>query len=193
MLDTFDARQSSRRTRNTRRIRRTLAAAGAVVAAAALSAPGIAAAEVGGSSPLRPHQPLIATGTGKVTDKMPFCFSGAPGPCGWFVEGTHRGTPIRSGTFFAMIDDEKAASARRCVPATYSGLLYESADDYIAHVAEGRVCPDHAGGYVFTGRFDGPSGFGRFREVSSGRGRILVTLPAHGSVTIAIGAHLRVG
>lgn len=122
-------------------------------------------AEDGGSPPLRDKQLLIVGGKGKVTGELPFCFNGAPGPCGWIVEGKHTGTPIRFGTFFAATDDGNAASPRRCVPATYSGLLSETPTDQISHVAEGQVCPTGAGGYVFPGRFDGVSSAGRFSEI----------------------------
>jgi hypothetical protein len=179
----------------THRIRRTLARplVLALAAATALSAPTAAAAETGGSSPLRDKQLIIAVGKGQVTDEPPFCFTGAPGPCGLIVQGTHKGSPIRSGTFFAMIDNGNAASPRRCVPATFSGLLYATPDDAIAQVSEGKVRPHGAGGYVFTGRFDGASGTGQFREVSKGSGRLRVTVAANGSATLTLAGRLRVG
>ena len=76
------------------------------------------------------------------------------------------------------------------MPASYTGLLYDSPTDEIAHLAEGQVCPDRAGG-SFTGRSDIGSGTGRFQEVSGGRGRVLVTMPANGSVTVTLAGHLR--
>ena len=102
----------------------------ALAAAAALTATTGAAAEEGGGSPapLRDKQLFIAVGKGKVTGEVPFCFNGVPGPCGWFVQGTHNGRPISSGTFHAAIDDGNAASPRRCAPATYSALLYDTPD-----------------------------------------------------------------
>ena len=60
-------------------------------------------------------------------------------------------------------------------------------------MAEGQVCPNGAGGYVFTGRFDIAGGTGRFRDVSSGSGRLRVTLAANGSATLTFAGHLRIG
>lgn len=193
MLATSNTQQSSNSTRLTRRIgriRRILMVV--LAAAAALSIPAVAAAEAGESSLLRTRQPLVAVGTGKVTGELPFCFNGAPGPCGWIVEGKHTGTPIRSGTFFAAIDDGNAASPRRCVPAIYSGLLNDGPADAIAQVSEGRVCPNAAGGYAFTGRIDFGGGSGRFQEISGGRGRVLVNMAANGSTLTLVG-HIRTG
>jgi len=194
MLATSNAQQTSHHTRRAIRIRRLgRALLVALAAAAALSTPAVAGAESGGSSPLRDTQLILAVGKGRVTGDVPFCFNGAPGPCGWIVQGTHQGTPIRSGTFFAAIDDGDAASPRRCVPAVYSGLMFETPDDAMAQVSEGKVCPNGAGGYVFTGRFDSLSGNGRFREVSGGRGHLRVTVAANGSATLTLTGHIRTG
>lgn len=180
--------QSSRK----RRLRRTLLVA--LAAAAALTAPTVgAAADGSGSAPLRDKQQLIATGKGKVTDELPICFNGAPGPCGWIIQGTHKGTPISSGTFFAAIDDGGATTTRRCVPATVSGLLYETPDDAITQIGGGKLCPNGAGGHVFTGRVDIAGVSGRFQDVSSGHGRIRVTIAKDGSATLTLTGHLRVG
>ncbi len=172
------------------RLRRTLLVA--LAAGAALTVP-TATAAAGGVPPLRDKQLITASGKGEVTEGLPFCFNGARGPCGWIVQGSHKGTPIRSGTFFAMIDDGHAASPRRCVPATYSGLLYETPDDAIAQVGDGKVCPNGAGGYVFTGRVDIAGVSGRFQDVSSGRGRVLVTMTANGAATLTLSGHIRTG
>ena len=49
------------------------------------------------SPPLRDKQLLIASGKGKVTDELPFCFHGAPGPCGWIVQAPQGHTdPLRN-------------------------------------------------------------------------------------------------
>lgn len=178
--------------RKKRRLRRTLLVA--LAAAAALTAPTVGAAARGGASPpLRDQQLLIAIGKGKVTGELPFCFNGAPGPCGWIIQGSHKGSPIRSGTFFAAIDDGGAASPRRCVPASLSGLLYETADDAITQVGEGQVCPNGAGGHVFTGRVDIAGVSGRFQDISSGRGRVWVSIAKNGSATLTLTGHISVG
>jgi len=180
--------------RKKRRLRRTLLVA--LAAAAAFTAPTVEAAadaEGGGLPPLRDKQLLIASGKGKVTDQLPFCFNGAPGPCGWIVEGTHKGTPIRSGAFFAAIDDGKAASPHRCVAATISGLLYETPDDAITQVGEGQVCPNGAGGHLFTGRVDIAGVSGRFQDLSSGRGHVLITIAKNGSTTLNLTGQIRIG
>lgn len=187
-MPTISTTQQSGRPK--RRLRRTLLVAWA---AAALTAPTVGAAAEAVSPPLRDKQLLIASGKGKVTDELPFCFNGAPGPCGWIVQGTHQGTPISSGTFFAAIDDGHAASPRRCVPATLSGLLYETPDDAIAQVGDGKVCPNGAGGHVFTGRVDIAGVSGRFQDVSSGHGRVLVTIAKNGSATLTLTGHIRIG
>lgn len=192
MLAHVNTQQTSHRTPRGNRIRRLGWALLVAVAATALSTPAVAGAESGGSSP-RDKQLILTVGKGKVTGEWPFCFNGAPGPCGWIVQGTHQGTPIRSGTFYAVIDDGDAASPRRCVPAVYSGLLYETPDDAMAQVSEGKVCPHRAGGYVFTGRFDSLSGNGRFREVSDGSGHVQVTIARNGSATVTLTGYIRVG
>ena len=76
---------------------------------------------------------------------------------------------------------------------SYSALLYDGPDDQIAHTAEGQLCPDRAGGRLFTGRFDNGVGYGRFRDVSSGRGHVRVTTAGNGSATLTIAGHLRTG
>ena len=126
-----------------------------------------------------------------MTDQLPFCFNGAPGPCGWIVQGTHKGTPIRSGTFYAAIDDGHASTPRRCVPATLSGLLYETPDDAFSQIGEGELCSNGAGGHVFTGRVDIAGVSGRFQDVSSGR--VLVTIAKNGSAALTLTGQIRVG
>ena len=163
--------QSSRKKR---RLRRTLLVA--LAAAAAFTAPTVEAAadaEIGGSPPLRDKQLLIASGKGKVTDECPSASTVPPAPAaGSFRAPTRARRSVRE-RFFAAIDDGNAASTRRCVPATFSGLLYETPDDAITQVGEGKVCPNGAGGHVFTGRVDIAGVSGRFQDVSSGRGHIL--------------------
>lgn len=162
--------------------------------AAALVTPAVARSSGdGGSSRLTAAQLLVAGGIGKVAGELPVCFNGAPGPCGPIVEGKLTGTPIRSGTFFAAIDDGGAADARRCVPATMSGLLTENPTDTIAYSATGRLCPRGGGGQVFDGRVDLGAGTGRFQDISSGRGRVVVTASARGAAAFSLVAHLRVG
>ena len=178
------------------RLRRTVILA--LAAVAAVSAPQSAAAAGGEAPDPRPRQPLVAVGEGKVTDPLPFCFNGAPQPCGWIIQGTHSGTPIHSGTFYAAIDNGGIASSRHCVPAIYSGILYDAQANELAHTADGRVCPNGAGGHVFTGRSDdisgnGLSGDGRFGDVSGGRAHIRVTVSPNGSARLFIAGHLRTG
>lgn len=143
-----------------------------LAAAAALTAPSIGAAAAGGGR--RHHCATSSCSSPAAKERSPTnCPSAStvpPAPAAGSFR-PHRGTPIRSGTFFAAIDNGQAAPPRRCVPATLSGLLYETPDDAITQVGDGTVCPNGAGGHVITGLVDIAGVSGRFRDVSSGHGR----------------------
>lgn len=143
---------------------------------------GIAVPVAAAEDALRPRRALAVDGTG-VADPDP-CLD-RPGRCGWMLKGTLAGIPIAHGTFFSVIDDDGAANPDHCVPATYAGLLGAGPDQTIAHVAEGEVCPDGAGGSVFAERFRITGGLGPFDGIR-GRGHIVAVVGADGSGSIDV-------
>ncbi len=106
-----------------------------------------------------------------------------PGRCGFTLKGTLAGRPA-DATFFSIIDDGGRADSGRCVPASYAGLFGDGPDQSIAHVSEGRLCPDGHGGLRFEGRYRITGGLGAFGGIR-GRGRLVVLMPADGSVTVS--------
>ena len=102
------------------------------------------------------------------------------------VSGSLDGQPADE-TFFSVIRDDGAADAGGCVRAHYAGLLGDGPDQSIGHVADGSLCPDGSGGFVFEGRFKITGGLGSF-DGARGRGDITVAFGADGSATLtAIG------
>ena len=80
-------------------------------------------------------------------------------------------------TFFSVIDDDGGADRGRCVNARYAGLFGDGPDQSIAHVSDGRLCPDGHGGLRFEGRYRITGGLGAFDGIR-GRGRLVVLMPA---------------
>jgi hypothetical protein len=89
-----------------------------------------------------------------------------------------------------VIDDDGAGDGGGCVRAHYAGLLGDGPDQSIGHVADGKLCADGAGGFVFAGRFKITGGLGRF-EGARGRGEVTVTIGADGSATLSATGSLR--
>jgi hypothetical protein len=123
---------------------------------------------------------LAELGTGTATPDP--CLDRA-GRCGFTLKGTLAGTPA-DATFFGIIDDGGRAGSGRCVPARYVGLFSDGPDQSIAHVSNGQLCPDGHGGLVFEGRYRITGGLGPFDGIR-GRGRLVVLMPADGSVTVS--------
>ena len=105
------------------------------------------------------------------------------------VKGTLDGQPADE-TFFSVIRDDGAADGGGCVRAHYAGLLGDGPDQSIGHVADGTLCADGAGGFVFEGRFKITGGLGRF-DGARGRGDVTVTIGADGSATLSATGSLR--
>ena len=133
------------------------------------------------------RQPIDEIGSGTVTDDP--CVDGRPGRCGFTLKGNLDGVPADE-TFFSVIDDDGAATPDRCVRAHYAGLLGDGPDQSIGHVANGRLCPDGAGGYVFEGHFRITGGLGPF-DGASGGGDIVAQLNADGSATLTVAGHFQ--
>jgi hypothetical protein len=112
-----------------------------------------------------------------------------PGRCGFTLKGSLDGQPADE-TFFSVISDDGVADAGGCVRAHYAGLLGDGPDQSIGHIADGTLCADGAGGFVFAGRFKITGGLGRF-DGARGRGDVSVTIGGDGSATLAVTGSLR--
>jgi hypothetical protein len=150
------------------------ATAGAIL----LSAPSSATADA--------RTPIEEFGTG--TSRPDPCLD-RPGRCGFVVQGALDGAPADE-TFYSVIRDDGAADPGGCVRAHYAGLLGDGPDQSIGHVADGTLCADGAGGFLFEGRFKITGGLGPF-EGARGRGDVTVTIGADGSATLAVTGSLR--
>lgn len=153
--------------------------AAAVALAAGIGAIAVPTAVASADAPSRRELPLSEVGVGTATADP--CLD-REGRCGFVLKGTLDGDPADE-TFFSVIDDDGKARDDDCVPARYAGLFGDGPDQSIGHVSDGKLCPDGAGGYVFTGRYRIKGGLGPF-EGAHGRGRLVALLPADGTTSV---------
>ena len=143
-----DTQQSSRKKR---RLRRTLLVSLAAVAALTAPTVGAAADAEGGGAPRCDKQLIAAAGKGKVTGSCPSASTAPPAP----AAGSFR-APTRAHRFVRERSSPQSMTATPPRPADAcpppSRVSLRAPDDAITQVGEGTVCPNGAGGHVFTGR-----------------------------------------
>jgi len=154
----------------------------AIAALAVMAPAGMATADHTGAERL----PINEAGTGTASDDP--CLD-RDGRCGFVLSGSLDGEPA-DATFFSVIQDDGAANADRCVRATYAGLFGDGADRSIGHTARGKLCPDGAGGYVFSASFTITGGLGEF-DGARGRGDLVTRIGADGSASLTATGHYR--